>query len=233
MADQLQAAQHNLRSYIGAITAGVENERRSLARELHDDTIQSLISLNQRIQIAMTHASPGDKENLGELQQLLQQTMEGLRLTIRGLRPIYLEDLGLAASLEMLTAETGKVSGLAIIFRKDGTERRLSVDTEMMLYRMAQESLSNVIRHAQAKQASLALTYTPDGLRLEITDDGKGFKAPTSPAEFPRQGHFGLIGLHERAELIGASLEIISAPWQGTRVVIQLVQKPDSSTPQI
>jgi signal transduction histidine kinase len=102
MADKLKAAQQSLRSYIGAITAGVENERRSIARELHDDTIQSLIALNQRIQLNGRKTSPNDKNDLAELQDLVHQTMTNLRRMVRGLRPIYLEDLGLVASLEML-----------------------------------------------------------------------------------------------------------------------------------
>ena len=222
MADRLKAAQQSLRSYIGAITAGVENERRSIARELHDDTIQSLIALNQRIQLKARKISPNDKNDLSELQDLVQQTMTNLRRMVRGLRPIYLEDLGLVASLEMLSRETSQAASIPILFAAQGTERRLDPQIEMSLYRMVQESLSNITHHSQARQAWVELSYTSDVLRIEIRDNGKGFLVPANPAEFSQKGHFGLLGLQERAEIIGAELQLSSIPGKGTTVLIIL-----------
>jgi signal transduction histidine kinase len=222
MADKLNAAQHSLRSYIGAITAGVENERRSLARELHDDTIQSLIALNQRIQLILMNSPETQKSSLNELQNLVQQSMTNLRRMIRGLRPIYLEDLGLVASLEMLVREMGQTSTIPISFISNGQERRLNPQSEMSLYRMVQESLNNVIHHANAKHAWVELEFSDKDLSVQIRDDGKGFVVPTDPAEFPEKGHFGLLGLQERSELINAELEIISSPGKGTTISIRL-----------
>lgn len=225
MADKLEAAQLSLRSYIGAITAGVENERRSLARELHDDTIQSLIALNQRIQLAGRNKSSISKDEMEELQELVKQSMTNLRRLIRGLRPIYLEDLGLAASLQMLAQETSQVSGVPISFLSQGVERRLDAQCEMSLYRIVQESLSNMVQHSQASQAWVELTFTPTDLNLVIRDNGKGFTSPDNPMEFPKMGHFGLLGLHERAEIIGAELSILSKAGQGTRIVVHLAEQ--------
>ena len=222
MADKLKAAQQSLRSYIGAITAGVENERRSIARELHDDTIQSLIALNQRIQLAARKTTPTDKKDLAELQDLVQQTMTNLRRMVRGLRPIYLEDLGLVASLEMLTRETSQAASIPIVFKAQGTEHRLDPQIEMSLYRMVQESLSNITRHSEARQAWVELSFTSNELRIEIRDNGKGFVVPANPAEFSKKGHFGLLGLQERAEIIDANLHLSSIPKQGTSVLIYL-----------
>ncbi len=222
MADKLDAAQQSLHSYIGSITAGVENERRSLARELHDDTIQTLIALNQRIQLVSMKQQPGQKDELAELQTLVNQAMQNLRRMIRGLRPIYLEELGLAASLEMLTRETSQFAGLPISFASAGPERRLDPQKEMAIYRMVQESLNNVIHHSEAKQAWVELHFTPNELSISIRDNGKGFTVPEAASEFAKKGHFGLVSLHERAELIGATLKISSAPRQGTLVAIQL-----------
>jgi signal transduction histidine kinase len=222
MADKLKAAQQSLRSYIGAITAGVENERRSLARELHDDTIQALIALNQHIQLILMNSPETQKGALSELQTLVQQSMTNLRRMIRGLRPIYLEDLGLVASLEMLVREIEQSANIPITFTFRGSERRLAPQSEMSLYRMVQESLNNVIHHADAKHAWVELEFTDTELSTQIRDDGNGFEVPTNPAEFPEKGHFGLLGLQERSELINAELNINSRPGKGTTISIRL-----------
>ena len=224
MADKLKAAQHSLRSYIGSITAGIENERRSLARELHDDTIQALIALNQRIQLILMNTSEPQKKALVELQELVQQSMTNLRHMIRGLRPIYLEDLGLVASLEMLVREIGQNAGLPVSFVSSGAERRLDPKTELSLYRMVQESLNNVLQHAHARHAWIELKYTDADLFVQVRDDGQGFDVPTNPAEFPEKGHFGLLGLQERSELIDAELDISSFPGEGTTISIHISQ---------
>ena len=222
MADKLKAAQQSLRSYIGAITAGVENELRSLARELHDDTIQAMIALNQRIQLILMNSPGTQKDTLSELQVLVQQSMTNLRRMIRGLRPIYLEDLGLVASLEMLVREMEQSANIPITFTSRGFERRLAPQSEMSLYRMVQESLNNVIQHAGAKHAWVEMEFTDKDLSVQIRDDGMGLIVPTSPAEFPEKGHFGLLGLQERSELINAELIILSTPSQGTTISIRL-----------
>jgi signal transduction histidine kinase len=227
MARQLQAAQKSLHSYIGAITQGQEAERLRLARELHDDTIQSLIALKQRVQLArMPHKKGSALPDLKELESLIEQTIDNLRRTTRALRPIYLEDLGLVAALEMLVRETGQSSGLPVDFSTSGTERRRPAEVELALYRMAQEALNNALHHAQANHVSVRMEFNSHVTRLDITDDGKGFEVPKTPAEFTPQGHFGLLGLYERSELIGALLEISSSPGKGTRLSIDLPFPP-------
>lgn len=223
MAQKVQTAQRSLHDYIGVITAAQEEERRRLARELHDDTLQALIALKQRVQLAqMTLHNEAERCSLAEIEALTAETIENLRRLTRALRPIYLEDLGLSPALEMLARETGQAMNAPVDFQRVGTERRLPPAIELALYRMAQEALSNVVRHAQATHAGVNLTFTPQRVTLEVTDNGKGFDVPKSPAEFAPGGHFGLLGLHERAELLGAKLEIQSAPGQGTRLIIQL-----------
>jgi len=222
MAIELNAAQKNLRDYIGSITAGVENERRSLARELHDDTIQNLIALSQRIQIISISSPDRQRESLNELKELVNAAMLNVRRLIRGLRPIYLEEFGLVTSLEMLVSETEKHGSLSISFTSSGTQRRLDPQVELSLYRMVQESLQNVIRHSQAQHAWIEVTYLERGLQISIRDDGKGFRVPTNPTAFVKKGHFGLIGLQERAELIDGTLRIQSSLGTGTTTIIHL-----------
>lgn len=220
MAAKVQAAQQSLHDYIGAITAAQEDERRRMARELHDDAIQALIALKQRVQLAQMalHGIP-EADPLNEIASLTEQTIEDLRRVTRALRPIYLEDLGLVTALEMLARETGETG---VEFRRQGTERRLPSGVELALYRMAQEALNNIARHAQASHACLSISFTNQEVTLQVSDNGKGFLVPKSPAEFAPSGHFGLLGLHERAELIGAQLEINSTQGQGSTVTVHV-----------
>jgi len=221
MAHKVNAAQQSLHNYIGAITAAQEDERRRLARELHDDTIQALIALKQRVQLAglNPHEAP-TPASLDEISALTEQTIENLRRLTRALRPIYLEDLGLTTALEMLARETGQAAGIPVEFSLQGEERRLPSEVELAMYRIAQEALSNVARHAQASYASLGIDFLPQKVTLQIIDDGLGFEMPRSPAEFAHGGHFGLLGLYERADLIGANLQIDTTPDQGTRLTL-------------
>jgi signal transduction histidine kinase len=223
LAEKVKAAQQSLHSYIGAITAGQEEERRRLARELHDDTLQGMIALKQRVQLFQIgeQESPAS-ESLGEIEALTEQTIQNLRRLTRALRPIYLEDLGLPAALEMLAQETSRSIGPPVVFHKIGQERRQEPDTELALYRIAQEALSNAARHAEATQVSVIIRYNPKAVVLEIADNGTGFQVPRSPAEFAPSGHFGLLGVHERAELIGAELSITSSSGDGTRISVTL-----------
>jgi signal transduction histidine kinase len=161
-------------------------------------------------------------EQLTEIQALTEQTIQNLRRITRDLRPLYLEDLGLVAALNMLASETHHVLEIPVNFQLIGIERRLSPEIELALYRIAQECLSNISKHAQASRASISLNFTPETTSLTVTDDGCGFNVPESPAEFAPRGHFGWLGLHERAELIGASMIIQSTLDRGTRVVVSL-----------
>ena len=223
LARKVKAGQQSLRGYIGVMTHGQEEERRRLARELHDDTLQSLIALNQRIQLARLSLNGTAKiEGLEEIQHLSENSIQELRRVTRALRPVYLEELGLVAALEMLARETRQTNNLDVRFQRTGEERRLTSDAELALYRMAQEALSNVARHAEATYALLNLTYLPNQLILIVQDDGRGFTVPESPSAFAPSGHYGLLGLYERAELLGARLDITTSVGQGTRISVRL-----------
>jgi two-component system sensor histidine kinase UhpB len=162
------------------------------------------------------------KQALNELEALAEQTIENLRRLTRALRPIYLEDLGLVTALEMLARETSENNDLIVDFKKTGQERRLSRDVELSLYRIAQEALNNVVKHADATHAELNVLFGDSEIQMEVGDNGKGFIVPNSPTEFAPTGHFGLLGVHERADLIGARLEIESALGRGTRLKVRL-----------
>ena len=219
MARKVQLAQQSLRSYLSAVTTGQEDERRRLARDLHDDTIQSLIALNQQIQLAqMSAEGEASTHRLATMQQMAEQIVADLRRLTRDLRPIYLEDLGLIPALEMLGRDMSQAAELSIKFEKSGRERRLPPKVELALYRIAQEGLSNVVRHAEASQAKVSLQFAEGGVNLSIQDDGLGFVVPESPAAMAPAGHFGLLEIQERAESIGARLHIEAGPGCGTHL---------------
>ena len=220
MARKVQSAQVGLHDYIGAITSAQEEERLRLARELHDDTIQSVIALKQRVQLAERSVKDkAGKVSLQKLEILAEDTVQNLRRIIRALRPIYLDDLGLMTALEMLARE---IKSPRVIFHSTGQERRLDRNIELVLYRIAQEALNNVERHARASHASIAIHFADHEIRLEVQDDGQGFVMPETPTDFALGGHFGLLGMKERSELIEGSLLVQSQPGSGTRVLITL-----------
>ena len=222
MSRRVQAAQEGLHDYIGAITSAQEEERMRLARELHDDTIQAVIALKQRVQLAQKSVrTESGHQPLGELENLAEETVQNLRRLTRALRPIYLEDLGLVTALQMLARETSQANHLEVDFHHSGLERRLQREVELALYRIAQEALNNVVRHAKAERAALHITFDKE-ITLEVTDDGVGFRVPNSPTDFASSGHFGLLGMRERADLIGGRLEVQSEARRGTQLIVHV-----------
>ena len=182
MAHKVKAAQEGLHDYIGAITSAQEEERTRLARELHDDTIQAVIALKQRVQLAQkSFKEQNGRQSLKELETLAEQTIENLRRLTRALRPIYLEDLGLVTALEMLAREISQSNPLTVDFQKTGSERRLAREVELSLYRIAQEALTNVVKHSKATHADLTIGFDDSEIALVVTDNGNGFIAPNSP----------------------------------------------------
>jgi len=225
LAQQIRQYQQGMRDYIGAITSGQEEERKRLARELHDDTIQTLIALGQRVEMAQRqseHDPAQAVERLDELKGMVNTTVAEVRRFTRALRPIYLEDLGLQPALEMLVQDVRAQSGMEATLQISGAPRRLGEELELAVYRIAQEALSNVVQHSGARRADVRLQHTVDEVILTVSDDGAGFDVPNRPEELARLGHFGLVGMRERAALAGGRLEITATPGQGTRVRVVL-----------
>lgn len=232
MANQIQRYQSGMRDYIAAVTTAQEEERKRLARELHDETVQALIALGHRIEMAQKALDKDPEQarrRLAELSRLAADTQQEVRRFSRALRPLYLEDLGFVPALEMLAQETEREHGLSVSVELEGPIRRLAPDLELTAYRIAQEGMSNVVRHAQAHTACLSINFAADELILRVQDDGRGFSPPLNPAELAHEGHFGLMGLHERALLFGGRLEVRSQPGQGTTLEVCL-PLPDAST---
>lgn len=215
----------NMRFYARRITQAQENERKRIARELHDDTIQSLIALSRHMEALVTtekDLSDSIMERIRELQEATGATINRVRRFSQDLRPSILDDLGLLPTLEELTAELNRHDGLEAKFQILGEERRLSSEAELMLFRIAQEALNNVRRHAAASRLITTVELHNGSVRMTIEDDGKGFRPPTLLDHPPLADRLGLIGMHERARLLGGTLTVDSAPGHGTRVIVDV-----------
>ncbi len=225
MAQKVKTSQQNLRGYLGAITAGQEDERRRLARELHDDTVQALVALDQRAQLAQMAAkreSPQAVERFVELREMIASLIEEVRRIIRALRPIYLEDLGLLSAIEMLARDLETASGARVSFSASGQPRRLPPGHEIAIYRIVQEALNNAARYASARSVNVSAVFNQTDFVIQVQDDGKGFTAPERVSDLVASGHYGLMGMQERAELIGGRLTITSSPSAGTTIELRL-----------
>ena len=224
LAQRLQQAQSGMHSYIGAMLQGQEDERKRLSRELHDDTLQALIALDQQRQMAqraLANDPAKAAKHLDRLKTTLEQTIADLRRVIRDMRPSYLEDLGLVPTLEALTVQTKEITGIAVDFLLQGTPQRLPVNYELSLYRIAQEAVVNASRYAHPSRISLTLSFDQP-ITLRVHDNGKGFIVPARPDSFAQTGHYGLMGMVERAEQIGAEFKLDSAPDKGTTISVHL-----------
>lgn len=213
----------NMRFYARQITQAQESERRRIARELHDDTIQSLVGLSRRLEALATSdelLSPEAAARVRELQEVTGDMIKRVRRFSQDLRPSILDDLGLMPTLEELTAEVNRQDGLQADLRVTGEERRLSSEMELILFRVVQEALNNVRRHADADHVTITVAFGDGTVTVTVEDDGKGFEPPTLTDHPATGGKLGLIGMHERARLLGGSLTVESEPGQGTRVIV-------------
>lgn len=214
---------NRLRSYAMLMTQAQEEERKRIARELHDEASQNVVVIRRRI--AALASSLDDHPAAAELVvlgDLAAQTVAGMRRFSRDLRPPTLDELGLTSALEQLVTEVSERSGLAAELHVTGASRRLKIETELAVFRIGQAALHNVERHAEAHSVEIELTFEPDRVRLEMTDDGRGFDPPQNLAELPEAGKLGLIGMHERAQLVGGILVILSRPNAGTRIRLEV-----------
>jgi two-component system sensor histidine kinase UhpB len=200
-----------------AILQAQEEERRRVARDLHDEAAQALTSLLVRLRLLERSAHPEDaRQHVQELRQLTAQALEEVRRVALELRPTILDDLGLGAALSWRVDELNTDCPGRATLRIVGLDARLPRDVELVFYRVAQETLNNIARHAQARHVEVVLRREDERLTLDITDDGVGFDRAALQAAPPRG--LGLLGMRERLALVGGSLEIDSTPGQGTHV---------------
>jgi signal transduction histidine kinase/YHS domain-containing protein len=205
-------------AYIAALSTAQEAERGRLARELHDEIVQQLIALGHgvdRVQRMVERDAAQAIERLQTMRASITALVDELRALIGDLRPPALAELGLLPAVELLLHRSGE-DRPEVTLVVQGNERRLAPQSELALFRIVQEAWSNIRRHAHARQADFTFAYEHDGLHVTIADDGVGF-APLAEADAP-DGHWGLRGMRERAELTGGAFEVVSKLAEGTRL---------------
>ena len=214
----------NLRYYTRQITLAQEEERKRIARELHDDAAQGLIALSRRVDdFAMTseHLSKADLDRLEEFQDLIVALLQSVRRFSRDLRPSILDDLGLLPAIESSLDELSQ-HGLSTELQISGHHRRLSPDVELAVFRILQESLNNVRRHAGATHVQVAVEFEQAYLRVTVSDDGCGFDVAGQLNDVTSTGKLGLMGMRERAHLLGGQLTIESQHGLGTVITAEV-----------
>ncbi len=236
MAGRIQGYQAGMQDYIGAITRSQEEERARLARDLHDGPVQNLIALGQRAEMAQRMLERGDLsgafQSLAELRSAEREVVAEIRRLVGTLRPVYLEDLGFLPALEALVAHAASQTEARLRLKTEEVAGKISPAVELAAYRIVQEALHNAVRHAHAQNILLSVRHRREGLTLSVTDDGVGFHLPARPDELTHAGHFGLVGMRERALLAGGTFQIHTTPGAGTEVTVHfpasVLSSPDS-----
>jgi signal transduction histidine kinase len=208
------------------IISAQEAERKRIARELHDDTTQSLAVLAMGIEGAQTAIREGKTPRLDEVKAVTVHTLEEVHRIILDLRPSVLDDLGLLSAIRWYADRYLVTRGIAVRTEFGELGRKLPGEMETALFRMCQEVLSNVVRHARASRVLVQVGVEGGELRIEIEDDGRGFD-PAAVAQRDARPHWGLMGIRERAEILGGTAEIDSEPGQGTRVAVRIPLPPE------
>ncbi len=197
--------------------AAQEGERRRLARELHDEIGQRLTGLLLQLEYVLGGAPPETRERLLTMREAAREVLEEVGGVARRLRPPALDDLGLASALAGLTERLSEQAPFPIVRSLAGDLPPLSAESELVLYRIAQESLTNALRHADASRADISLSGTPTGVVLTVTDDGRGLNGAE---EGP-----GIAGMRERAILIGGDFEVVEPPAGGVEVRLEVARE--------
>lgn len=202
-----------------------EDERRRVARELHDVTSQALATLAVRIETLSSLSKMESKENealIEEIRHLLTATSKEVHSLIYALRPSLLDDLGLPAAVRSCSHSTLETTGMEVHMEVSGSERRLPPEVEIAVFRMAQEAITNVASHSRAESVYISLEFKDTSIAVQVEDDGIGFNLLEVLSSAHEKASMGLLGMKERAELLGGTLNIDTEPSKGTRVIIEI-----------
>lgn len=221
---RLRREQLALASFSRRLIALQEQERRRIAGELHDGLGQDLLVIASQAQLSLRHAEnpPTTTARLQDIAETAKQAVQQARRMAHNLRPGLVEELGFTKAVQATVDRSAQSSGLSIAASLATVDGLLPADFEANLFRIIQESLSNIIRHAGASEASVAVSRETAGLRLVVEDKGRGFELHRLEATPPERRGFGLRQIAERARMMGGRMEIRSSPGQGTRLVVEI-----------
>jgi two-component system sensor histidine kinase UhpB len=214
---ELELSHERLRALSRRLFEVQEEERRRLARDLHDDVGQALTALKIQLEsLARPGADAALRPRVDDCVDTIQHTLERVRQLSLSLRPPQLDDLGLAAALRSHLDRQARVAGLQAHFEAEEAPREMTPDTETACFRVAQEAITNVLRHARARNLWLRLFTSGGRVAISVRDDGRGFDHEAMRRRAANGANLGLVGMEERIALAGGSLELRSAPGQGT-----------------
>lgn len=212
---QLESGEFKFRKLAKAVWRVQEEERRNIALELHDGIGQVLTALINHLQHSAGDQADGEEN---ESVKFAKSALSEVRRMSRALRPSVLDDLGLAAALRWLARTTSEASGLDVMLELGEEELLLDPQTETLVFRIVQEALTNIIKHADASRSRIVLQRIKGNLEVSISDNGKGFDAGSALSV--AENGFGVRGMRDRAELFGGKLDVNSAPDEGTLVTL-------------
>jgi PAS domain S-box-containing protein len=216
--------QENLRSYVQQITRAQEEEHLRIARELHDSTAQNLIALLHQLENLLHNEAKlpvSVTRPLWAFHEQVKAILQEVRHLSRDLRPSILDDVGLLPALRWAVRELETEHGIKASLQVRGTERKFSQEGELIFFRIVQEALRNIGKHSYASNTEVLIKFEEGKTTVIIRDDGIGFQLPEKISDLSRSGKLGLVGIEERARLLGGSLEVKSEPGKGTSVIVE------------
>ncbi len=219
---RLIEGERRFRGLARAVWKVQEDERRRLARELHDGVGQTLTALTNQLERLQQKLDGGETASLAGAVDTARAALNEVRELSRLLRPPVLDDLGLPAALSWLTRTLEQRTGLRAVLSLEGLHQRLDTDLETLVFRIVQEALTNVLRHAGVDRAEVGVSRIGTVLELRVSDDGKGFDPQTLLAGGEAATGSGLRGMRDRLELFGGRLEILSSPGRGTLITAEV-----------
>ena len=223
---ELRDSRELLRELSGALQAVREEEKTRIARELHDELGQALTGLKMDLAQVVSMLEPQQVEIIrrtGAMRSLIESTVAGVRRLATELRPLMLDDLGLVATMEWLANDFARRTGIQVHVHLPGTDFEAGPELSTTLFRVLQESLTNVSRHAQASEVHIALTEEDGMIRLRVDDNGRGIDRVSDP----KRKSFGLLGMRERADMLGGQVTVNSSPGSGTSVLMAIPRAAD------
>lgn len=221
MLDTVATYRGRLRALSSQVITAQEEERKRISRELHDETAQSLTSLLVGLRLLQAARDLEDvKLGAAELRELTARTLEEVRKLAVELRPTTLDHLGLVAALEWYSREYAERLDAVVDFKSEGLAERLASEVELVVYRVVQEALTNIARHAEATRVAIRLVFEEAGVAVTVEDNGRGFDL--AEATSSRERGLGLFGMRERVELVGGTFNIATAPGAGTSIRVRV-----------